>query len=102
MAQLALFCHSLRSDWNHGNAHFLRGVASELRRRGLASAPSSRKMAGAARNLAADPGRRRLPHWRAVYPDLRVTTYDQATLDLDRALDGVDVVLVHEWNDRRR
>ena len=37
MARLALFCHSLRSDWNHGNAHFLRGVVSELqapRRRG--------------------------------------------------------------------
>ena len=28
-----------------------------------------------------------------------MTTYDQATLDLDRALDQVDVVLVHEWND---
>ena len=25
-----LFYHSLASDWNHGNAHFLRGVCSEL------------------------------------------------------------------------
>src|SRR5437870_3801939 len=23
--RVALFCHSLLSDWNHGNAHFLRG-----------------------------------------------------------------------------
>jgi len=32
--KIALFCHSLVSDWNHGNAHFLRGVASELLQRG--------------------------------------------------------------------
>ena len=24
------FAHSWISDWNHGNAHFLRGLASEL------------------------------------------------------------------------
>ena len=30
MAKIVLFCHSLRSDWNHGNAHFLRGIATEL------------------------------------------------------------------------
>ena len=35
MARLVLFCHSLRSDWNHGNAHFLRGVLSECQRRGI-------------------------------------------------------------------
>src|SRR5690606_6180127 len=28
--RFALFYHSLISDWNNGNAHFLRGVASEL------------------------------------------------------------------------
>ncbi len=32
--KIALFYHSLVSDWNHGNAHFLRGVASELIARG--------------------------------------------------------------------
>ena len=26
----SLFTHSLVSDWNHGNAHFLRGIATEL------------------------------------------------------------------------
>ena len=29
-----LFYHSLSSDWNHGNAHFLRGIVSELLARG--------------------------------------------------------------------
>src|SRR5256885_10043163 len=32
--KLRLFAHSWRSDWNHGNAHFLRGLASELAKLG--------------------------------------------------------------------
>ena len=32
--RVVIFCHSLVSDWNHGNAHFLRGVARELLARG--------------------------------------------------------------------
>ena len=35
--RVVIFCHSLLSDWNHGNAHFLRGVATELVARGRAS-----------------------------------------------------------------
>ncbi|MGH8174867.1 MAG: glycosyltransferase, partial [Steroidobacter sp.] len=34
--KFVLFYHSLVSDWNHGNAHFLRGVVSELLARGHA------------------------------------------------------------------
>ena len=32
--RFVIFTHSLVSDWNHGNAHFLRGVATELVARG--------------------------------------------------------------------
>ena len=32
--RVVVFSHSLVSDWNHGNAHFLRGVATELQERG--------------------------------------------------------------------
>src|ERR671938_432916 len=32
--RIVMFYHSLLSDWNHGNAHFLRGVAWELTGRG--------------------------------------------------------------------
>jgi len=31
--RVVMFYHSLVSDWNHGNAHFLRGVVTELLRR---------------------------------------------------------------------
>ncbi len=99
MARLALFCHSLRSDWNHGNAHFLRGVVSELGRRGVAVRVFEPEDGWSAANLAADLGPAALAAWRAAYPDLPVTPYDRARFDLDRALDGVDVALVHEWND---
>src|SRR5690606_26029494 len=36
LMKFVLFYHSLVSDWNHGNAHFLRGVAAELQARGHA------------------------------------------------------------------
>ncbi|MEH6680305.1 MAG: hypothetical protein V7724_07135 [Sediminicola sp.] len=31
--KIVMLYHSLYSDWNHGNAHFLRGVAKELIKR---------------------------------------------------------------------
>jgi spore maturation protein CgeB len=99
MRRLVLFCHSLRSDWNHGNAHFLRGIVSEAQRRGftvMAFEPADGWSAG---NLARDHGQAALDAWRAVYPTLPVTVYDPARPDLERALDAADLVLVHEWND---
>ena len=44
-----LFYHSLLSDWNHGNAHFLSGIVSELRARGTPWASMSRATTGACR-----------------------------------------------------
>jgi spore maturation protein CgeB len=99
MAKVALFCHSLRSDWNHGNAHFLRGVLSELQRRRFAVQAFEPKDGWSARNLALDVGPDALTAWRAAYPDLPVTVYDPEELNLGEALDGTDVVLVHEWSD---
>ena len=99
MARVVLFCHSLRSDWNHGNAHFLRGVLSEFQARGFAVDGFEPANAWSARNLAADHGEAALEAWRAAYPTLSVTVYDPARLDLDETLDGADLVLVHEWNE---
>ena len=99
MTKLVLFCHSLRSDWNHGNAHFLRGVLGECQRRGIAVRAFEPSDGWSAGNLVAQQGETALEAWRESYPDLPVTVYDPAWLDLDRALDGADVVLVHEWNE---
>ncbi|HEX5453449.1 MAG TPA: glycosyltransferase [Stellaceae bacterium] len=100
MTRLVLFCHSLRSDWNHGNAHFLRGVMAECHRRGIDAVAHEPADGWSARNLAAAEGEAALDAWRAAYPDLPVVVYDAARLDLDRALDGADLVLVHEWNEK--
>ena len=97
--RVCLFYHSLVSDWNHGNAHFLRGVASELISRGHDVAVFEPRDAWSLQNLLADHGERALEGFQAAYPTLRGERYDLATLDLDRALDGADLVLVHEWSD---
>jgi spore maturation protein CgeB len=96
--KVVLFCHSLRSDWNHGNAHFLRGVASELMARGHRVQVLEPRDAWSAQNLVADAGEAALSAYRAVYPGLDVQTYGPAELDLDAALDGAALVLVHEWS----
>src|ERR671919_443667 len=99
MSRLVLFCHSLRSDWNHGNAHFLRGVMREWRSPGMDAVGFEPSDARSARNLGAEDGEAALEAWREAYPELPVVVYDPARLDLDRALDGADLVLVHEWNE---
>ena len=98
--RIALFVHSLLSDWNHGNAHFLRGVAAELVSRGHAVAVFEPRDAWSLENLLAEPeGQRALDGFRAAYPALRSERCDLSSLDLDRALDGAELVIVHEWND---
>ncbi len=95
--RFVFFCHSLRSDWNHGNAHFLRGVVSELQRRGHAVTTYEPRDGWSAAHLAADHGPGALDEFREAYPGLDVRTYAEDTLDLDLALEGAAVVVVHEW-----
>lgn len=95
--RIALFVHSLLSDWNHGNAHFLRGVGTELQARGHDALFFEPRDAWSLRNLLKDHGEKALDGFRAAYPTLTSTRYDR--LDLDQVLDGIDLVLVHEWND---
>ncbi len=95
---VVLFCHSLLSDWNHGNAHFLRGIVTELQARGHAVRVFEPEDAWSVQNLTADEGGSPLADVLQLYPSLRVTRYDSSTFDLDAALDGADLVLVHEWS----
>ncbi len=98
--RIVLFVHSLLSDWNHGNAHFLRGVASELRSRGHDVRIFEPRDSWSLQNLLTEPdGELALEGFRVAYPMLGSIRYDHQTLDLDAALDGADLVLVHEWSD---
>ena len=96
---IALFYHSLRSDWNHGNAHFLRGIASELQARGHHVNVFEPRAAWSLVNLVAEHGTAPLRAFRKVYPHLRCTPYTLERLDFNRLLDGADLVIVHEWNE---
>ena len=55
--RVLIFCHSIISDWNHGNAHFLRGVTTELIARGHDVRVMEPQDSWSAQNLVAGPGR---------------------------------------------
>jgi spore maturation protein CgeB len=97
--RVVMFYHSLRSDWNHGNAHFLRGVVTELRMLGHDVAVYEPCDAWSAQQLVAEHGEHALDGYRTAYPGLESTRYDLATLDLGDAIGDAGLVLVHEWSD---
>ncbi len=96
--KVALFCHSLISDWNHGNAHFLRGVATELIARGHHVRVFEPANSWSYQNACQEHAIPFVDEFHRAYPLLTSTRYQLEDLDLDAALDGVDLVLVHEWN----
>jgi spore maturation protein CgeB len=97
--KFVLFYHSFVSCWNHGNAHFLRGVARELISQGHEVTVYEPDGSWSRLNALVDEGgAAALTHAAALVPGVRLRQYDVATLDLHQALDGADVVLVHEWN----
>ncbi|MEX0653124.1 MAG: glycosyltransferase [Phycisphaeraceae bacterium] len=96
--RIALFYHSLISDWNHGNAHFLRGIATELMARGHHVTIYEPANAWAVANLFAEHGRGPIDAFHQAYRHLQSQTYHLAQLDLDAALREVDLVIAHEWN----
>jgi spore maturation protein CgeB len=96
--RIVMFYHSLLSDWNHGNAHFLRGVASELVARGHDLHIFEPADAWSLQRLLHDHGPEPVNEFRAVYPQLDSIRYD-GSLDLEQALARADLVIVHEWND---
>ncbi len=96
--RIAYFTHSLESCWNHGNAHFLRGVLRELKARGHAVEALEPKDAWSRANLVADHGEEALGAWRKAYPELESSRYDRMA-GIEASLDNCDLVIVHEWND---
>jgi spore maturation protein CgeB len=97
--RVVIFCHSLVSDWNHGNAHFIRGVVSELTARGHAVDVYEPEDGWSRRNLMADYGSDPIRRFERAYPTLRSTTYGIGSLDVDAAIANADLVIVHEWTD---
>lgn len=98
--KFVFFCHSITSDWNHGNAHFLRGVTTELAARGHGVKVYEPADGWSLKNLVRNEGVATIDGFRRHYPLLQPRRYTLETLDLDAALEGADIVVVHEWNPR--
>jgi len=99
--RLRLFAHSWRSDWNHGNAHFLRGLADELRGLGHEVRCYEPENGWSYINLLKEPrAQQSLREFRTAFPDLNCTSYSPESFEafLDEELRDADVVVVHEWN----
>lgn len=96
--RIAYFTHSLASCWNHGNAHFLRGVLRELKSMGHEVLAYEPRGAWSLQNLLDDHGEAGLDAYAAAYPELRSTVI-APDADPEALVDGCDLVIVHEWNE---
>jgi spore maturation protein CgeB len=97
--RISLFYHSLVSDWNHGNAHFLRGVVAELLARGHEVRVYEPRDGWSRTNLVAEHGTAPLLAFRRQFPALRSILYDHR-LDPRPIVASSELTIVHEWNDR--
>ena len=93
-----IFTHSLVSDWNHGNAHFLRGIALEILARGSELRIFEPEDGWSRANLLADAGEDAIKAFEQHFPTLKSELYNEHSLKLDEALRDADIVIVHEWN----
>ncbi|HVG27058.1 MAG TPA: glycosyltransferase [Acidobacteriaceae bacterium] len=99
--RIAYFAHTLRSDWNNGNAHFLRGLVRALRADGHEVTAYEPESEWSIQNLRAeDHGQASLDRFMETYADLDIQTYGpEETEELWRErLRGTQFVLLHEWN----
>jgi spore maturation protein CgeB len=99
-----IFAHSWISDWNHGNAHFLRGLANELVNLGHEVRCYEEENSWSAANLRQegdDLAEAATRQFRQAFPLLDVRFYRNDSsfpAFAERELREAGVVIVHEWN----
>jgi len=99
--RIAMFLHSLTSDWNNGNAHFLRGLARALVAMGHTVVCWQEHDGWSQRNLIeseSERGRASLAQFSAAYPELTIREHAGDRKVLADALKSAEVAIVHEWN----
>ncbi len=98
--KFVFYTHSLVSDWNHGNAHFLRGVMRDLVRRGHEVHALEPVDSWSRQNLLETQGQAAIERFATDFPMLSSEQYG-ADFDHAASLSDADVVLVHEWTEPR-
>ena len=101
--RFAFFAHSLRSDWNHGNAHFLRGLMRSMVELGHdVTIFEPRHGWSIDHLLEEESGPAALRKFSEVYSELRISLYNSdAASDSGfwrSALKDFEIVILHEWN----
>ena len=95
--KIVYFTHSLVSCWNHGNAHFLRGLLRELKALGHDVHAIEPSDGWSRAHIANEPGVEFEQHFKENFPELDIVrTYDP-DVDPEQLVDGADLVIVHEW-----
>lgn len=98
--KIVYFTHSLISCWNHGNAHFLRGVLRALLGLGHDVTLCEPFESWSRNNLIADAGTASISQFCRDFPELapRIRFLPEGDdAKLEQILDGAGLVLVHEW-----
>jgi spore maturation protein CgeB len=102
--KVVLFVHSLVSDWNHGNAHFLRGLARALQARGHDVVACEQWRNWSTDGLFDQHGHGPIVEFSRRFADLRISVYgtwETIAEEVDALTRGADLVIVHEFNDPR-
>jgi spore maturation protein CgeB len=102
---IRLFAHSWVSDWNHGNAHFLRGLARSLVALGHNVRCYEQLGSWSLTNLVRTEGQAAIAaidEFHHAFPQLDVRFYNDDANFREFALRELrhsDVVIIHEWTD---
>jgi len=102
--KIVIFAHSFVSDWSHGNAHFLRGLARALGARGHQVVGCERWRNWSTEELFRDHGHGPIVEFARLFADLEIRVFGEWESILEEADEltrGADLVIVHEFNDPR-
>lgn len=98
--RIYMFYHSIISDWNHGNAHFLRGVVKALRAKNHFVRVFEPSGGWSLNNLLKEHGIEAVKEFRDRFPKTSPTFYNENEFDA-QILNDADVVIVHEWTNNK-
>src|SRR5947209_3767448 len=96
--RVKLFCHSIVSDWNHGNAHFLRGLLSDMAARGFGIESLEPEDSWSRLNLEKEYGSAPAREFSNHFPSIPWRTYNLEHESVDELIGDADIAIVHEWN----
>jgi spore maturation protein CgeB len=97
--KIYLFYHSVISDWNHGNAHFLRGVVSSFMEQGNDVVVYEPMNGWSLQNLIDGYGKNVINEFNDRFPSHKSVFYDPQNFNPYKVLTDADLVIVHEWNE---